>query len=191
MLIIIRFLKGFFAGGEWGSGAVISMESSPKPMRRLLSGFVQSGFTFGFLLASISFQLTQFAFPDDKFIEIGWRVLFFTGILPGLLALFVRLKMNESIVWIKKVKEKKIARIPLKNVLSNKENRKRFFLSLIVMTGLMFSYYISIGFMPTLLEKYIKLERQEVATIMIVTIIFSLIGRLFTGFISQYIGRLC
>ena len=57
-----------------GSGAVISMESSPKPMRGLLSGFVQSGFTVGFLLASISFQLTQFAFPDDKFIEVGWRV---------------------------------------------------------------------------------------------------------------------
>jgi uncharacterized membrane protein required for colicin V production len=85
------------------------------------------------------------------------------------------------------VKEKKIARIPLKNVLSNKDNRKRFFLSLIVMTGLMFSYYISIGFMPTLLEKYVKLERQEVASIMIITIIF-LIGHLFTGFISQYIG---
>ena len=181
---------GFFAGGEWGSGAVISMESSPKPMRGLISGFVQSGFTLGFLLASISFQLTQFAFPDDKFIEIGWRVLFFTGIIPGLVALFVRLKMDESQIWIKKVKEKKIARIPFKNVLSNKKNRRRFFLSLIVMTGLMFCYYISIGFMPTLLEKYVNLERQEVATIMIVTIIFSLIGHLFTGFISQYIGRL-
>ena len=44
--------------------------------------------------------------------------------------------------------------------------------------------------MPTLLEKYVKLERKEVANIMIVTIIFSLIGHLFTGFISQYIGRL-
>ena len=58
------------------------------------------------------------------------------------------------------------------------------------MTGLMFSCYISIGFMPTLLEKYVKLERKEVANIMVVTVIFSLIGHLFTGFISQYIGRL-
>ena len=190
LLLIMRFALGFFAGGEWGSGAVISMESSPKSMRGLISGFVQSGFTLGFLLASISFQLTQFAFPDDKFIEIGWRVLFFTGIIPGLVALFVRLKMDESQIWIKKVKEKKIARIPFKNVLANKNNRRRFFLSLIVMTGLLFCYYSSTGFMPTLLEKYVNLERQEVATIMIVTIIFSLIGHLFAGFISQYIGRL-
>ena len=190
LLIIIRFLQGFFAGGEWGSGAVISMESSPKSMRGLLSGFVQSGFTVGFLLASISFTLINFAFSNDEFMEIGWRIIFFTGIIPGLVALFVRLKMDESQIWMKKVKEKKISRIPLKNVLSNKDNRRRFFLSLIVMTGLMFSYYISIGFMPTLLEKYVKLERQEVASIMVVTIIFSLIGHLFTGFISQYIGRL-
>jgi len=189
LLIMIRLLQGFFAGGEWGSGAVISMESSPKPMRGFLSGFVQSGFTVGFLLASISFTLINFAFHDNEFMEIGWRIIFFTGIIPGFVALLVRLKMDESQIWMKKVKEKKISRIPLKNVLSNKDNRKRFFLSLIIMTGLMFSYYISIGFMPTLLENYVKLERQEVANIMIVTIIFSLIGHLFTGFISQYIGR--
>jgi len=158
-------------------------------MRGFLSGFVQSGFTVGFLLASISFTLINFAFHDNEFMEIGWRIIFFTGIIPGFVALLVRLKMDESQIWMKKVKEKKISRIPLKNVLSNKDNRKRFFLSLIIMTGLMFSYYISIGFMPTLLENYVKLERQEVANIMIVTIIFSLIGHLFTGFISQYIGR--
>jgi len=66
----------------------------------------------------------------------------------------------------------------------------RFFLSLIIITGLRFTYYISIGFMPTLLEKYVNIERQEVANIITITIIFSLVSYLFTGFISQYIGRL-
>lgn len=72
------------------------MESSPKSTRGFLSGFVQSGFTVGFLLASISFQLTQFSFHDDKFIEIGWRVIFVTGIIPGLVALFVRLRIKNK-----------------------------------------------------------------------------------------------
>lgn len=58
------------------------------------------------------------------------------------------------------------------------------------MTGLTFSYYISIGFMSVLLEKYVNIERQEVANTITVTIIFSLLGHLLTGFISQYIGRL-
>jgi len=70
-----------------------------------------------------------------------------------------------------------------------REERKRFFLSLMIMTGLMYTYYTSIGFMPTFLQQYVDLPRPEVATIMIAATVSSLIGHVFTGFISQYIGR--
>jgi len=41
LLIILRFAQGLFAGGEWASGSVITMETAPKKMRGLLSGFVK------------------------------------------------------------------------------------------------------------------------------------------------------
>jgi MFS transporter, MHS family, proline/betaine transporter len=116
--------------------------------------------------------------------------MFFTGIIPGLLALFIRIKMDESEIWLKKSKEKVIAKTPLKRVIFDKEQRKRFLLALIIMTGLLYSYYTSIGFMPTFLEKYVKINRNEVATIMIVVTVGAMIGTIFTGFLSQYIGRM-
>jgi hypothetical protein len=58
-----------------------------------------------------------------------------------------------------------IAKAPLKKVISDKEQRKRFLLALIIMTGLLYSYYTSIGFMPTFLEKYVKINKNEVAAI--------------------------
>jgi len=116
--------------------------------------------------------------------------MFFTGIIPGLLALFIRLKMDESEIWLKKSKEKVIAKTPLKEVISDKEQRKRFLLALIIMTGLLYSYYTSIGFMPTFLEKYVKINKNEVAAIMIVVTVAAMIGTIFTGFVSQYIGRM-
>ena len=58
------------------------------------------------------------------------------------------------------------------------------------MTGLMYSYYTSIGFMPTFLQRYVGLDRQDVASIMIAATISSFIGTVFTGTISQYIGRM-
>ena len=64
--------------------------------------------------------------------------MFFTGIIPGLLALFIRLKMDESQIWLKKSKEKVISKTPLKDVISDKKQRKRFLLALIVMTGLLY-----------------------------------------------------
>ena len=193
LLIILRFAQGLFAGGEWASGSVITMETAPKAMRGLLSGFVQSGYSFGFVIASLAYGFAVTAYPGQSFTEIGWRVIFFTGIIPGLVALLIRLKMNESEIWLKKSKETKkkaIEKAPLKRVLSDIEQRKRLLLALIIMTGLMYCYYTSIGFMPTFLEKYVNINRNEAATIMIVVTLAAMVGTIFTGFISQYIGRM-
>ena len=189
LLVLLRFVQGFFAGGEWGSGTVITMETAPKSARGLLSGFLQSGFNLGFVIAAITFQFAVAAYPGSQFSEIGWRIMFFTGIIPGLVALFVRFKMDESSVWLEKAREKKIEKSPLRKVIFGKEERKRFLLSLILMTGLMYSYYTSIGFMPTFLQNYVRLEKSDVATIMIVATSTSLFGQIFTGYLSQHIGR--
>ena len=189
LLIGLRFVQGFFAGGEWGSGAVITMETAPKEKRGILSGFLQSGFNFGFVLASVVFFAAVNAFPEEQFVEIGWRVMFFTGIIPGLVALFIRFKMNESEVWLAKQKQKKTEKSPLKKLLSSKDGRKKFIFSLILMTGLMYAYYTSIGFYPTFLQNYVEIEKSEVSMLMIVGTTTSLFGQIFTGYLSQRIGR--
>ena len=189
LLIGLRFMQGFFAGGEWGSGAVITMETAPKEKRGILSGFLQSGFNFGFVLASVVFFGAVSLFPEEQFVDIGWRVMFFTGIIPGLVALFVRFKMNESEVWLKKQESKKTEKAPLKKLLSSKDGRKKFIFSLILMTGLMYAYYTSIGFYPTFLQNYVEVEKFQVSMLMIVATTTSLFGQIFTGYLSQKIGR--
>jgi MFS family permease len=189
-LILLRFLQGFFAGGEWGSGAVITMETVPKKHRGLLSGFLQSGFNFGFVIAAIVFQFTLSMFPAEQFAEIGWRVMFFTGIIPGLVALFIRFKMSESEAWLTKPKKIKKEKSPMRQLLFSKMERKRFFFALILMTGLMFSYYASMGFFPTFLQNYMVLEKSEIASLMIVATVTSLSGTIFAGYLSQIIGRM-
>lgn len=187
LLIMLRFIQGFFAGGEWGSGSVITMETVNKPSRGLLSGFLQSGYNLGFVIASVVYQIVLWQYPGNAFLEMGWRVMFFTGIIPGLVATFVRFKMSESATWLQKSREHKIERSPLKKIFETQ--KRKFFLAVILMTGLMFSYYTSIGFLPTFLQKYVNLDMSEVATLMIVATVTSLLGQIFTGFISQYIGR--
>ncbi|MFB5598037.1 MAG: MFS transporter [Nitrosopumilaceae archaeon] len=189
-LIMLRFMQGFFAGGEWGSGAVITMETAPKKHRGILSGFLQSGFNFGFVLAAVVFNFAVNAFPEEEFAEIGWRVMFFTGIIPGLVALFIRFRMDESPIWKAKAEQKKIVKSPFKKLFFDKIERKRFFFALVIMTGLMFSYYTSMGFFPTFLQNYMDLEKSEVGLLMIVGTTTSLFGQIFTGYLSQIIGRM-
>lgn len=189
LLITLRISQGLFAGGEWGSGAVISMESVTKSSRGIVSGFIQSGFPFGFLMASMAYWIVSSLYHDKSFFEMGWRIMFFTGIIPSLLALVLRLKMNESILWKEKLKNQVLEKAPFKKVIFGL-NKKRFFLALIITTGLMYSYYASIGFMPTLLAQYIQLNGSDTAIIMASATFSSMIGYIFSGWLSQKLGRI-
>ncbi|HJU13725.1 MAG TPA: MFS transporter [Candidatus Nitrosotalea sp.] len=189
LLVALRIFQGLFAGGEWGSGAVISMESVPKHSRGFVSGFLQSGFPFGFLIASLAYWAVSTIFPGGAFLEVGWRVMFFTGIVPSLLALILRLKMNESEIWNEKLRAQELEKAPLRKIVSG-SNRKPLFLTLAITTGLMYSYYASIGFMPTLLSQYIRLTETQTASVMAAGTFSSMVGYIFCGWLSQRIGRI-
>lgn len=188
LLIVLRIAQGIFAGGEWGSGAVITMETVSKKGRGIVSGFIQSGFPLGYLLASLTYGLVSFAYPNESFAVMGWRIVFFTGIIPGIMAVLIQLRMHESKIWLEKIKKYHHEKAPLRRVVFGKE-RKRFFLALIITTGLMYLYYASLGFMPTFLEGYIHLQRSEVALLMVVGTSSSFVGYIGSGWVSQKKGR--
>lgn len=188
LLIMVRLIQGIFAGGEWGSGAVLTIESIPKQKRGLLSGFLQSGFSFGFLLAAISFQIITIIFPGHLFEEFGWRILFFTGIIPGFVALFVRLSMDESPLWIKKNKENGLEKTPLRSIVFG-IHKKEFLLCAAIMTGLVYMYHGSISILPTYLEQFGNFQKEQIALVMIYATASSWVGMILTGWLSQKIGR--
>jgi len=189
LLIGLRFMQGFFAGGEWGSGAVLTMETVPKKSRGLFSGFLQSGFPFGFIIASIAFYFVTSSLSEKEFAEFGWRILFISAIIPGSVALFVQLKIEQSKVWLEKSRQKKIVKFPLRQIWTNKKQRKRFLLAIIIMTGLMYTYYTSLGFFPTLLQNFMGVETNETSKLMILATMTSFLGTIFVGHLSQIIGR--
>ncbi len=161
----------------------------PQTKRGLLSGFLQSGFSFGFLLAAIAFDITTMMFPGQTFEQVGWRVLFFTGIVPGFVALFVRLSMSESPLWDAKNKSGSLERSPLRTIVLGKKYRKEFFLCAAIMTGLVYMYHGSISILPTYLQQFGQFDKGDVAKIMICATASSWVGMIITGWISQKTGR--
>lgn len=89
--MVLRALYGIGMGAEWGVGATLVMEKAPSGVRGLISGLLQEGYAFGYLLAAGCYFLV---FP-----HFGWRPMFFIGGLPALLALYVRSRVKESEVW--------------------------------------------------------------------------------------------
>ena len=74
-------------GGEWGLGASLALESTPPKLRGLLSGILQQGYPVGYLLGALIYP--------PVLAHLGWRWLFFIGVLPALLSLFIRTRVKE------------------------------------------------------------------------------------------------
>lgn len=99
-LLILRMLFGIAMGGEWGIGASLALESIPAKSRGVVSGVMQTGYPFGFLLASV---LNFFA-P-----HLGWRGMFMVGVIPAFLVLYIRRHVPESPAF-EAVRERALAR---------------------------------------------------------------------------------
>jgi SHS family lactate transporter-like MFS transporter len=89
--LVLRALFGIAMGGEWGIGASLTMESIPVRWRGFVSGLLQSGYSFGYLLAALLF--------GAGFNTLGWRGLFIIAIVPAVLVLYIRSKVSESPGW--------------------------------------------------------------------------------------------
>lgn len=90
-LAVFRILLGFGMGGEWATGASLVSETWPTATLEKALGLMQSAFAIGYGLAAVVVYLVlPFA---------GWRGVFFVGILPALLTVWVRRKVPEPQVW--------------------------------------------------------------------------------------------
>ncbi|CAI9121759.1 MFS transporter [Brytella acorum] len=92
VMMIVQFMFGIGFGGEWTASAALLMESVPARSRAMASALMMSGYEMGFLAAAAAQALIL---P-----HYSWRVLFFIGIAPALLALFIRWGVAESPVWM-------------------------------------------------------------------------------------------
>jgi MFS transporter, SHS family, lactate transporter len=170
-----RLLYGIGMGGEWGVGASLTMESVPARWRGFVSGLLQEGYAFGYLLAAVAYF---FVFP-----RWGWRPMFFLGGLPALLSLFVFSKVRESDAW-------KRSRSDWRTYRSAFRNNFRLFLYLVLLMACMNS--ISHG-TQDLFPTFLRLDRHftvhQTAGITIVAMLGAIAGGMSFGAFSERRGR--
>lgn len=93
MLAIVRFILGLGMGGEWNTGATLVAETWPDHLRAKAIAVVQSSWAIGYALAALVAAIVlRYA---------NWRAVFFVGILPALVTLWMRRNVHESEMWIK------------------------------------------------------------------------------------------
>jgi len=96
-LAVFRLLLGLGMGGEWVAGAALITETWDAKHRGKAMGLVQSAWAIGYALAAIVAGVITPLW--------GWRGVFFFGILPALVAFWIRKGTKEPEIWAKRQRE--------------------------------------------------------------------------------------
>jgi len=175
-LLVLRTAFGFAMGGEWGLGASLTMETIPAKARGIASGILQTGYPFGYLLASVVYGLL--------FDRIGWRGMFMVGVLPALLVLFIRRNVQESPAW-KEMRER-----PTQSLTSVLKKRWPLFVYVVVlMTAFNLFSHGTQDLYPAFLQIQHKFTTHTVSIVSIIGNVGAITGGLAFGALSQRIGR--
>jgi SHS family lactate transporter-like MFS transporter len=152
MLFTLRALFGIGMGGVWAAGMPLTLEHWPARLRGIASGMLQGGYSTGFILSSLVFQ---FVYPlVNTRADFGWRVMFWIGILPALLVLFIMKGVKESPVWLERRRhlEARQERDPVSfTQLFRRDLLPVTLQTSLLMTMFIFSYYSITFWYPTLL----------------------------------------
>lgn len=105
MLFAFRGLFGIGMGGMWAAGVPLALEHLPARLRGIGSGLLQGGFSFGFMLSSLVYQLGWPLVSGNA--DWGWRLMLWSGVLPALVVLAVMARVEESPVWLEQQRQRR------------------------------------------------------------------------------------
>lgn len=121
-LAVLRLVQGLAVGGEWGGAMTIAVEHAPEERRGRFAALVQIGSPVGTLLSSGAFALVLML-PDDSFDSWGWRVPFLLAFPLLGIALYIRIKVEESPVFEQMVVLEERAKVPAVDLLRHASGR--------------------------------------------------------------------
>jgi MFS family permease len=181
-MFFARALIGLGFGGEWAAGAVLMGEVISSRHRGKAVGFVQSGWALGWGAAAILYTIVFSRLPE----QTAWRVLFFAGIAPALLVLFIRRNVEEPAVF--RAAQESGQRGRFLEIFSPQILRTTVLAALLA-TGAQGGYYAITTWLPTFLRTERKLSVLNTGGYLGVLIFGSFCGYLVGAVLADRLGR--
>jgi len=189
-LLFARSMQGFGFGGEWSVGSVLVAETIEARHRGKAVGVVQSSWSFGWALAACGFWAASALLPP----QLGWRVLFWVGILPALLIVYIRRNVREPAVYVRmRARQRRagaaaVSRSGFLDIFRPPLLRNTVLATLLA-TGALAAYYSVTIWLPTFLETERHLSVSGRTGYLLMLIVGSLAGYLTSAWLSDVLGR--
>ncbi|HEY4614312.1 MAG TPA: MFS transporter [Citricoccus sp.] len=188
LLVLLRVLQGFSAGGEWGGAALMSVEHAPRNKRSFFGSYPQIGVPIGMLLATGFMWMLTSSMSSEAFLEWGWRIPFLSSVVLILVGYLIRRAVDESPVFKEMQLRKKESAAPLGVLL--RSHKKNVLLAALIFAANNAAGYLVIAFFASYGTNHLGMSRDATLIASFVGGIGWLVFTMFGGWIGDKIGKI-
>jgi MFS family permease len=187
LLIVLRVLQGFSAGGEWGGAALMAVEHAPLKRRGFFGAFPQIGVPIGMILATLVLLALNAVLGKEQFAQWGWRLPFLFSVVLIVVGSVIRRSVEESPVFLRMHQRRRDSSAPLGRLFRNHSGA-------VVRAALIFvannaAGYLLIAFFISYGQKTLHLPASQVLLTCTIAAASWLVFTLLGGLLADRIGR--
>ncbi|SNT03455.1 MFS transporter [Pseudomonas segetis] len=188
LLVLLRIIQGSALGGESTGAQLMALEYAAPDRRGRYSGLLGLCSPLSQIMANAILMGLAATLSTEQFMSFGWRIPFVMSFVLVLVAIYIRLKVDETpaFVALKKTSHKP-ANSPLKSVLGN--HRKTILRLMLFFCSPAALFYLIVIFSLSYLTKHLGMSQSMGFMSLMVANIFAIFGALAGGYLSDRWGR--
>lgn len=187
LLILLRILQGFSAGGEWGGAALMAVEHAPENKRGFWGAYPQIGVPLGMILASTMVFVLNVTLGSEQYLAWGWRIPFLASVVLIAVGYLIRRAVAESPVFAELQQRRRESSAPLGELF--KHHTRPVILTALIFIGNNAAGYLLIAFFSAYATRTLKMESGPVLLATLLASFGWLIFTLYGGALSDKLGR--
>jgi MFS transporter, MHS family, proline/betaine transporter len=187
LLLLLRCVQGFSAGGEYGGGACFLAEYAPARHRGLVVAFLVWSVIIGFLLGSVTVTALQAGLPEDVMSDYGWRIPFLLAGVLGIIGLYIRLRLRDTPEFEALRESGEVAQSPLREALRTAKRPILQIAGLVIIHNV--GFYVVFTYLPTYFTKTLGFSKTDAFISITVASVVALVLILPLAALSDRIGR--
>ncbi|KUI34907.1 MFS transporter [Mycobacterium sp. IS-1590] len=187
LLLFLRCLQGFSAGGEYGSGACFLAEYATDERRGFIVSFLVWSVVVGFLLGALTVTGLETVLSESAMDSYGWRIPFLIAGLLGVVGLYIRLQLSDTPEFENLREQGEVATSPLREALRTSWRPILQIAGLVVIHNV--GFYIVFTYLPTYFTETLEFTKVDAFVSIAVASIVAIILIPPLGALSDRIGR--
>ncbi|WP_328632496.1 MFS transporter [Streptomyces sp. NBC_00356] len=187
LLVVLRLIQGFAAGGEFGSAASFLAESAPRRRRGFGVSWLEVGSLLGFLAGSFVFLLLSSGLDEAQLTSWGWRIPFLIAAPLGIIGVIIRNKIEDTPEYRALEENDTVPRSPARELL--RTHKRQLLQAAGLMTAMHVPFYAVLTYLVTYETDHLGHSADSAALLSTVISLLGLVLVPLFGALSDRVGR--